>query len=206
MELTEKRIAANRRNAKKSTGPKTDHGRKMSSRNSTKHSILANTILLDDEDKPRFAALVNTLIDDLQPQDDTQRSLVEKMAVAHWRLKRTWAMEAASIIHETRRQADSTLSETPPTRTMLAIRALAERDRHPDLWGQRELHYDREYHRALTDLTRLQQNKKSQRTHLSPLVSTSTPAAEPPSNPLKTPSNPQIPDVEPIPHPIEPTA
>ena len=89
----------------------------------------------------------------------------------------------------------ATVDEDPPTRTMLAARALAERDRHPDLWGQRELHYDREYHRALADLTHLQK-RNAQRTHLSSLLSTPPSPKEPPSNPPKTPSKPQFKAVE----------
>src|ERR1700748_1850423 len=101
MELTDKRIEATRLNAQKSTGPRSDHGKKISSRNSTKHGILARTVLIDHEDHARFAELVNSLIADLQPQNETQRALVEKMAVAAWRVKRVWAVEAAAIIHET---------------------------------------------------------------------------------------------------------
>ena len=41
-----KRIAANRANAKKSMGPKTSHGKAMSSWNSSRHGLLSNRLPL----------------------------------------------------------------------------------------------------------------------------------------------------------------
>ena len=179
MEIFEKRLAANRLNSQKSTGPNTDRGKRMSSRNRTRHGILARTILVDDEDRDRFADLLNSLTVDLRPQNDTQRGLVEKMAVASWRTKRVWAVEAAAIRHETRRQADSTVDEDPPTRTMKAMRNFSDNNRHPDVWGRYETRYDRAYYKALATLTRMQNKENATRTHLTPLSSSQPQILEP---------------------------
>jgi hypothetical protein len=136
-------------------------GKRNSSRNSTRHGLLANAVLVGNESPERFADLLNSLMADFAPADNTERILVEKMAVCHWRVSRSWAIESASLIHEERRQSESTLDENPPTRTMLAIRAIGETDRHPDLMGLREHRYDREYYRALDAITKRQEGRKA---------------------------------------------
>jgi hypothetical protein len=163
MPISEKRLAANRANAAKSTGPTSSTGKPNSARNSTRHGILANTTLIENESRERFVALVNAFNADFQPANHTERLLVEKMAVCHWRLFRLWAIEAAGIIHETPHQADSTTEYNPPTRAMLALRALGDNDRHVDLMGRYEHRYDRQYCRALEALTRLQDAQKEQK-------------------------------------------
>ena len=47
---TRAQIAANRRNAKKSTGPKTAGGKAAAARNSLKHGLLAEDVVCGDED------------------------------------------------------------------------------------------------------------------------------------------------------------
>ena len=42
-----KQVEANRRNAKKSTGPNTADGKRRSAKNSIKHGLFANEIVLD---------------------------------------------------------------------------------------------------------------------------------------------------------------
>jgi hypothetical protein len=54
---TEAQINANRRNAKKSTGPRTSVGKERSSRNALQHGLLARESVLPDEDGEEFDAL-----------------------------------------------------------------------------------------------------------------------------------------------------
>jgi hypothetical protein len=82
-----KRIAANRRNAQKSTGPKTSHGKAMSSWNSTRHGLLSNRLpLLYGRSKKRFNRLLRSLQQDLEPVGALEEVLVEKIAQEYWRL------------------------------------------------------------------------------------------------------------------------
>jgi hypothetical protein len=160
MPSSEKRIAANRANAAKSTGPTTAAGLRNSSRNGTRHGILANEVLVDHESRDRFATLLNSFNADFQPENNTERMLVEKMAVSHWRLMRLWAVESAGIIRETRRQPNDS-PDNAATRTMIAIRSIGDTDRHPDLMGRYEHRYDRQYYRALEALMRVQGARKT---------------------------------------------
>jgi hypothetical protein len=84
---SEKRIAANRANAKKSTGPKTSYGKAMSSWNSTRHGLLANRLpLLQGRSKKQFKRLLFSLQQDLEPVGALEEVLVEKIAQEYWRL------------------------------------------------------------------------------------------------------------------------
>ena len=51
---SKKQIEANRRNAKKSTGPKTEEGKAKSSLNSLKHGLTSQRVWLDEEEEQEF--------------------------------------------------------------------------------------------------------------------------------------------------------
>jgi hypothetical protein len=57
--LSEKQLAANRANALKSTGPRTEAGKARSSRNAVRHAMLARSVLLRCESAERFRVFVD---------------------------------------------------------------------------------------------------------------------------------------------------
>ena len=161
MHLSDKKLAANRANAAKSRGPKTAEGKRISSRNATRHGILANHVLIEGESRENFAALLNSLIGEHKPDTPTGHMLIEKMAIAQWRQLRIWAIDAAGITHEMHRQTGSMTDEDPPTRTMLAIKSIAESGRHSELMSRYEHRYDRQYYRALEAYIRYQEHRQN---------------------------------------------
>ena len=50
---SEKKIAANQDNAKKSPGPTSELGKKRTKRNATKHGVLAGEIVVDEMEKSK---------------------------------------------------------------------------------------------------------------------------------------------------------
>jgi hypothetical protein len=83
--VTEKVIAANRANAKKTIGPRNT---KTVSQNALKHGLLAKHLLFqNEEEKTEFSTLLDELDDDYQPVGRTQRALVEEVAVCLWKLQ-----------------------------------------------------------------------------------------------------------------------
>ena len=54
---SQKQIEANRRNAQKSSGPKTIQGRSISRMNALKHGLLAEQVVVPGEDFEEFATL-----------------------------------------------------------------------------------------------------------------------------------------------------
>src|SRR5579864_2128475 len=81
-----RKIEANRRNAQKSTGPKTPVGKVISSWNSKPHGLLSKTLpTLYDVDKNRFNRLLKSLQQDLEPVGTLEEVLVGKIAREYWR-------------------------------------------------------------------------------------------------------------------------
>src|SRR4051794_20742495 len=60
-------LAANRANAQKSTGPRTDTGRATSSKNAVKTGLTGRTVLLPADDVEEYAAFVTGFERDLKP-------------------------------------------------------------------------------------------------------------------------------------------
>ena len=96
MSLTPRQIA-NRANAQKSTGPKTAEGKARSSLNAVKHGLAAQQLVLPNEDSEAYKAVVQVWIEALQPADTAEMALVERAAMADWRLKRCIRAEHASL-------------------------------------------------------------------------------------------------------------
>lgn len=97
---TSKQIAANRRNAKKSTGPKTEEGKAISSRNAMRHGIFGTDMAHGGEDPEAFDALVEALREDLKPVGALEHSLVDQIAIAFWRNKRLAKAERDVLNHK----------------------------------------------------------------------------------------------------------
>ena len=89
------RVAANRANALRSTGPRTVEGKAASSRNGTKHGLLSRQPLLADEDPAEYDGLRNRLVDALSPDGAVEELLVDDAVALLWRLRRLRRVEVA---------------------------------------------------------------------------------------------------------------
>jgi hypothetical protein len=88
-----RQFEANRRNALKSTGPKSLEGKRMSRRNALRHGLTAETVidgLEDIEDSRGFEAAI---ISDYNAETAVERELVLRLASLLWRLRRIIAIE-----------------------------------------------------------------------------------------------------------------
>ncbi len=91
---TEKQIDANRRNARRSTGPRTPAGKAISSQNALKHGLRARSALLPTEDKQDFDRLFNDFRAAYHPAGCLEELLVEQMSLAWWKLSRLTRFES----------------------------------------------------------------------------------------------------------------
>ena len=86
------KIRANRANAQKSTGPKTAAGKARSSRNALKHGILSELLVIapssGKETRRRYNTLLRRLHEHFNPQDIVEETVVERIAICYWRLRR----------------------------------------------------------------------------------------------------------------------
>jgi hypothetical protein len=93
-----RQLKANRRNARKSTGPKTPEGKARSSRNAFKHGCAAGDLVLTYEEKEEdLLALTDHWFDHFQPVGALEAHYVKHIAVASWRLQRLWRMETGYL-------------------------------------------------------------------------------------------------------------
>ena len=81
---SERQAAANRRNAKKSTGPRTEEGKEKSKFNALSHGLTARSALLPGDDPVALNALRRELLDDLQPRNSLGTLLVVRIADDKW--------------------------------------------------------------------------------------------------------------------------
>jgi hypothetical protein len=87
-------IRANRRNAQKSTGPKTPEGKDRVRFNALVHGLRAESAVMPGEDQTKFDQHLARLSAAWMPQDDMEKSLVEQIAVTQWKLARIDRNEA----------------------------------------------------------------------------------------------------------------
>ncbi len=93
MAISDKQLAANRRNAQFSTGPRTEAGKERSSLNGFKHPELGLTALMVDEDREAQSEFVREYLADLAPQGFHELQLARAIAMDNWRLNRIKAVE-----------------------------------------------------------------------------------------------------------------
>src|SRR5205814_2305240 len=88
-----RRIAANRRNARRSTGPRTVAGKHRSSRNATSHGVFCRDLVLPGESHEEFRAYRDAFLLRLNPQDVLELLIVDRIVAASWKLRRLQAAE-----------------------------------------------------------------------------------------------------------------
>src|SRR5579859_4086066 len=89
-----RQIEANRRNARLSTGPATEEGKRKSRRNALRHGLTAETVIEALEDAEDYAAFELAVTADYDAESAVERELVLRLASLLWRLRRATAIES----------------------------------------------------------------------------------------------------------------
>jgi hypothetical protein len=89
-----RQIEANRRNARFSTGPVTEEGKKRSRQNALRHGLTAETVIDALEDADDYAAFELAVTSDYDARTAVERELVLRLASLLWRLRRATAIES----------------------------------------------------------------------------------------------------------------
>ena len=97
---------ANRFNAQKSTGPRTQKGKAASRRNALKHGLTARSVLLAGEAPAEFRRLQVAVIARFKPEGVLERELATSIASLFWRLRRVPPFEAALLAVLAREQKE----------------------------------------------------------------------------------------------------
>src|SRR6266849_6711394 len=88
-------IRSDRRNAARSTGPRTPAGKAGVRLNAVSHGLSSAHAVLAHEDRCAFDEMLNALFSEFTPRGEHERFLVQQMGESRWRLARLHRLEAA---------------------------------------------------------------------------------------------------------------
>jgi len=102
--ISERRLKANRENAKKSTGPKTARGKEYSAKNAAKHGLSTMDFsagsMLRGEDPDEYQKLIDDLYQVFQPVGVAEELEVRLYAQLSWRRHRAGRYENAQLVRD----------------------------------------------------------------------------------------------------------
>ena len=91
---TEAQIAANRRNAESSTGPRTKEGKSRASRNAVTFGIYSAADFVRPEDHRLYHFFCENFQKELRPEGAFEQTLAAEIIHAAWRLRRCSVIES----------------------------------------------------------------------------------------------------------------
>jgi hypothetical protein len=99
--VTKKKMEANRHNSKRSTGPRTERGKRASKFNALTLGLFAKHVVIascdGDNCEKEFGSLLNHLHDEFQPIGTFEEWLVLKITECTWRLRRATRSENGAV-------------------------------------------------------------------------------------------------------------
>src|SRR3954467_8289042 len=103
MALTaEERRAINRKNASRSTGPKTAEGKLKARQNALKHGLRAESLALPNEDSQELRQLNDEWLDYYQPASPGMRAMLDRAVYSTVQLRRCQRFHAAATAEQVR--------------------------------------------------------------------------------------------------------
>jgi hypothetical protein len=109
---TDRQIQANRKNAQKCTGPRTEKGRATSSQNALKTGLDAKSEVLRFESRPDYEALIAEFYTRYHPTVPEDRALVDMLIRSEWLTRRYTSIDTAIWEHEFFRSGETSLGAT----------------------------------------------------------------------------------------------
>jgi hypothetical protein len=119
-----KQIAANRRNALKSTGPVTPEGKERSRCNAVRHGLTAETVIAGLEDAEDYQAFEAAITADYEAETAVERELILRLASILWRLRRATGIESALF--------EQAISDPDEAKSEQSTRVVVELDSGPE--------------------------------------------------------------------------
>ena len=164
---TNAQIKANGKNAKKSTGPRSEEGKARSAKNALKHGLLARDTVLPGEDPADFDRQLSALEADIQPANSLEFELVRQIADAQWRMHRLTRLEGgflAAAVDDTRRYMEKRRpDELRPGydgETLLLGSAMLDRTQAFVHLARYDGHLSRRFFRAVKQLADLRRDER----------------------------------------------
>jgi hypothetical protein len=166
---SKRQTAANRRNARRSTGPRTAEGFSASSLNALKHGLRSQLTVIPGENEADFRALFDAFAEEAVPESPRDLAAVRKIAVCEWRLRRIAAIETEMFTQALQQPAEEEATidnieavverlavqqAAPPQSPLanLAQRFLKGEIKHFAALGRYEASLNRQYNQAWREL------------------------------------------------------
>ena len=149
MFFSSRKLAANRANAQKSSGPVTPAGKANSASNSRKHGLTGRFTVMPGENQEAFDNLFEQFMQDEKPVGSVEVELVRKMAEYTWLRERAARCQEACfvVMPQTPEQAENDEAE---------VRVRPELERYL----RYQSHHDRAYQRAAAELLKRQKERR----------------------------------------------
>jgi hypothetical protein len=112
---TVKQIEANRLNALRSTGPRTEDGKQRSRCNAIRHGLTAETVIVGLEDIEDYEAFEATIIADYDARSAVEREFVLRLASVLWRLRRAAGIETSLFQSATKQSGPISIENIQPS-------------------------------------------------------------------------------------------
>jgi hypothetical protein len=161
---TPKKVAANKANAAKSTGPQTEEGKERVAQNGAIHGLRAKSVVAPWEDKEEFDRFAEEMLACLGPADPLEKLMAERIVAEGWRVRRAVAYEAQILATELKSQrADQDMYPVlyigrPEPNSGTVVRALLASGMLPKLSSYQQ-RIEGSLFRSLRSLERLQTSR-----------------------------------------------
>jgi len=150
---TAAQIAANRANALKSTGPRTQEGKDASRFNALRHGADAESIVIPGEDPAEYERVAAGYYEEFQPQSSVEEFHVQTLIRSDWQKRRLQRVEAK--LYRKLQAEGSTLEDLD---VALLLESPTSKLLHKVFAQISSL--DRAFYRALTDLRRTRRERE----------------------------------------------
>lgn len=121
-----RQFEANRRNALKSTGPRTESGKRHSRVNALRHGLAAETVVEALENPKTYKKFQATIVSHYAPQSPVEHELVLRLASLLWRLRRATLIETGLFEIQAAKR-DSASNPVKSSLNLYRLLALGER-------------------------------------------------------------------------------
>ena len=151
---TEAQIAANRRNAESSTGPRTKEGKSRSSRNAVTFGIYSAADFVLPEDNRIYQLFCENFRKELSPEGPFEQTLAAEIVHAAWRLRR------CSVVESNMGESNMVQTNMAPGETQLDPMVEPAFAHAQETVDRARAQSHRNLHRATAELRRLQTERQ----------------------------------------------
>jgi hypothetical protein len=161
--ISEARLAANRENAQKSTGPVTEEGKAKACLNAVKHGLTGATVMFASaEDAKNYANHVADYRQQFQPVGREESALVQSIADIRWRLATIPVLELGILAMGSAELIDTNAEwAKPENQTKLALEVRRRHEKELRNLALQENRLARRREREMAELRALQAARKA---------------------------------------------